>query len=304
MTDLARITELGYIGLSIVDTATWGSFATEVLGMELVLEGETDRFYLRLDAQHHRITVDRGATDDLAFVGWRVPHADALERVAAQVEETGLAVVGATSEELVERRVLGMFKVVSPGGIPTEVFFGPQVDHHKPFHPGRPMYERFATDGGMGHVVLREEDVDAAARFYREGLGMVGGVEYVYGGASRTVQPQFFHTANTRQHSVAFGIPRLERRLHHFMVECTNVDDVGQAHDEVQRRGLTLTLPLGKHANDQMLSFYVRTPAGFEVEYGAGGRRPIEEAEFSVEDMWGRHLAAPRRARPDGGATT
>ncbi len=28
---------------------------------------------------------------------------------------------------------------------------------------------------------------------------------------------------------------------------------------------------MGRHTNDQMLSFYVKTPAGFDVEFGCEG---------------------------------
>ena len=31
-------------------------------------------------------------------------------------------------------------------------------------------------------------------------------------------------------------------------------------------------MTLGTHTNDRMTSFYVRTPSGFEIEYGFGGR--------------------------------
>src|SRR5207302_13467 len=131
-----------------------------------------DRLYLRLDAWHHRIVLHLGGDDDLAYVGWRVPDDEALQGLAQRLEGLGVPYKTAVPAELSERHVLGMIKLESPAGIPTEVFYGPQVDYHKPFHPGRPMYGRFNTAGGLGHIVVGEPDVEAAASFYRDGLGL------------------------------------------------------------------------------------------------------------------------------------
>lgn len=46
---------------------------------------------------------------------------------------------------------------------------------------------------------------------------------------------------------------------------------VGRAHDRLRGLGAPFTTTLGQHNNDKMISFYVRTPSGIEVEYGTGG---------------------------------
>jgi 3,4-dihydroxy-9,10-secoandrosta-1,3,5(10)-triene-9,17-dione 4,5-dioxygenase len=51
------------------------------------------------------------------------------------------------------------------------------------------------------------------------------------------------------------------------------------------------------HANDLMLSFYVRTPGGFDIEYGTDGRL-VDDAtwisrETTAVSLWGHSLAAP-----------
>ena len=33
-----------------------------------------------------------------------------------------------------------------------------------------------------------------------------------------------------------------------------------------------MTVSLGRHTNDEMISFYLRTPSGFDIEYGFGGK--------------------------------
>ena len=92
----------------------------------------------------------------------------------------------------------------------------------------------------------------------------------------------------------------------HLMIEAASLDDVGQAMDRCARRGAPVTGTLGRHANDLMVSFYVRTPGGFDIEYGTDGRL-VDDAtwvsrETTAISLWGHSfspppLRPPRRAR-------
>ena len=57
---MTAVTELGYVGLTITSPADWQRFATEVVGLEWLDEGEGDRFYLRMDYWHHRLVLHAG----------------------------------------------------------------------------------------------------------------------------------------------------------------------------------------------------------------------------------------------------
>lgn len=120
---MANVTELGYLGISVSDAAAWKNYATEVMGMQLVDEGEADRFYLRMDLWHHRIVVHTGGDDDLAYVGWRVAGAQELEQMAAKLTAAGIEVRRGTEAEAAERRVLGLLKLQDPAGNAHEIFF-------------------------------------------------------------------------------------------------------------------------------------------------------------------------------------
>jgi hypothetical protein len=87
------------------------------------------------------------------------------------------------------------------------------------------------------------------------------------------LEVHFFH-CNARHHSVAvarapFALPQV---LHHLMVETNERDDVGAAFDRAWESGLPIPNGLGRHDNDGMFSFYVTSPAGFQVEVGHGAR--------------------------------
>jgi hypothetical protein len=81
----------------------------------------------------------------------------------------------------------------------------------------------------------------------------------------------FFMHVNPRHHSLAL-IETGTNGMHHLMVELFSFDDVGQAYDialtDPERIGVTP----GRHTNDHVTSFYSRSPSGFTVEYGWGGR--------------------------------
>lgn len=284
---MSEVTELGYLGLSVSNLDAWRSYASEVAGMEVVDEGEGDRLYLRMDQWHHRIVLHADGKDDLAYMGWRVPGPVEFAAMQDKLRGAGVAFTVASADEIKERRVLGLLKLADPGGNPTEIFYGPQVDTHKPFHPGRPMYGRFVTGSqGIGHCILRQDDVEAAARFYGL-LGLRGSVEYNLELPNGMVAQPYFMHCNERQHSVAFGLGPMDKGINHMMFEYTDLDDLGMAHDIVRQRKIDVALQLGKHANDQALTFYCANPSGWLWEFGWGARQAPTQQEYYTRDIFG-----------------
>ena len=242
---MIQVTELGYMGLGVKDLDAWKNFATNIVGFELVNEGESDRCYLRMDYLHHRLVLHADGSDDLAYLGFRVAGADEFAQMQRQLSEAGIKFRVGSEDEAEERRVLEVLKLSDPDGNPVEIFHGPLTQFSKPFHPGRAMHGRFKTGtGGLGHCIVRERDVDAAQRFYAH-LGMRGGVEYKFRGGKRTIGLVFMH-CNDRDHSVAFGVPGGDRRLNHIMLEVDNLDDVGMTYDLVRKNKVPVTITPGQ----------------------------------------------------------
>lgn len=85
------------------------------------------------------------------------------------------------------------------------------------------------------------------------------------------------------------------------MLQVQSIDDLGVAYDLCQDHGVPINRGLGRHTNDHMVSFYVRTPSGFEVEYGWGART-VDDRTWQVQmhhsgSIWGhRRVAVPVRA--------
>jgi 2,3-dihydroxyethylbenzene 1,2-dioxygenase len=284
---MAKVTELAYLGFTITDPDAWRDFATACVGMEVFDDGEDDRFYLRMDHWHHRFVMHIGKADDLAYLGWRVGGPRDLEEMGRQLNDAGIEFRTASAEEAAERRVLGLLKLVDPGGNPTEIFYGPQVETKLPFHPGRRMYGGFVTgEEGIGHCILREDDTAAAVAFY-EVLGLSGSVEYKLKLPNGMVAEPYFMHCNDRQHSIAFGLGPQEKRINHVMLEYQHLDDLGAAHDIIRKREIDVALQLGKHSNDQALTFYMATPSGWLLELGWGARKALAQQEYFTGDIFG-----------------
>lgn len=283
---MSAVTELGYFGLSISDVEIWKKFACEIVGMELVEEG--GRLFLRMDDWHHRIALEVDGGDDLSYIGWRVASPEDLGTIAEKLAAANVDYRIGTREEAAERHVMGLLKTRDPGGNLTEIFWGPQIDRHKPFHPGRPMFGKFRTgDYGLGHILLaRQPDTEAAVRFYSL-LGFEGGVEYQLALADGSSMHPAFMRLNGRHHSIAFGLEASGKTINHAMVEYTELKDLGLALDLVRQRKIPLAMDLGMHANDEQLSFYPVNPSGWALELGWGGRDAVRQREHYRHDIFG-----------------
>jgi 3,4-dihydroxy-9,10-secoandrosta-1,3,5(10)-triene-9,17-dione 4,5-dioxygenase len=294
---MGDIRGLGYLGLTgSIDE--WRSLA-DILGLEALPQTSDSEARFRIDERAWRIAVQAGAPG-LGYIGWEIGSRAALSRVRAKLEAAGFSLE--SDPELARARgVLELFRCKDPSGLPLEFFFGAEVSQ-APFQS--PTGARFVTGSagktlGLGHVVLFVDDAKATTEFY---LGLLG-FELSDSIISGYMGATFTHT-NPRHHSLAFGAARgaMKRGLEHFMLEVDSLDAVGRALDRVTKSGVPVTVTLGKHSNDLMTSFYLRTPSGCDLEYGVGGRL-LDDAWiptwFRSPSIWG-HQRVPLAADTRG----
>jgi 3,4-dihydroxy-9,10-secoandrosta-1,3,5(10)-triene-9,17-dione 4,5-dioxygenase len=296
------ISSLGYLRFSSADVAAWREFGVKVLGMTEGRGPEKDAVYLRMDEMPARLVIVPGSSEKLLASGWEVRDAAALAAVGRALSEAGVPYKAATDSELALRRVGAMIKTEDPHGQPLEVFCGAALEHRPAVSP---YGNRFVTgDMGLGHVVLPVPPGSTAAfDFYTEVLGfrlrdsMRMPAEF-FGGKPGDPPVWFrFLGCNARHHSLALAPVPAPAGIVHLMVETASLDDVGLALDRCGRRGATVSGTLGRHANDLMVSFYVRTPGGFDIEYGTDGLQ-VDDAswitrETTAVSLWGHNFAGP-----------
>lgn len=279
------IQSLAYLGFTSPQASEWATFGPEILGLELVDPGPDGVVRLRNDDAAWRLALHPGEVDDLAYVGWSVADAGVLADMAGALRHAGIEVHDGDATVAATRCVDTVAWFSDPFGFRHELVVGQRFEPGS-FRPGRPGVSFVTGDGGMGHVVLIVPDLAAATDLFQEVLGFRHSDDIDMG-----LQVRFFH-CNPRHHTLAISAVPGMAGVHHLMLEVTDVDDVGRAYDLVQERGLTVAMSLGRHTNDHMTSFYVRTPSGFEVEYGAGGRlldtsQPWEPEHFDAMSFWG-----------------
>lgn len=281
---------LAYIGVGAADLAAWRRYASDVLAMQVV-EGDSGILYLRMDDQHHRIAVHEGQPATGLYYGWDVGQPDALEALTGALGALGYAGTDGTAHECAVRQVRALRAFTDPAGNRVELFYGQKSGFG--WVPPR-AHGGFKTGAlGLGHVVMVARDADAMLAFYGAlGLRMS---DYIF---LKPVQGQtYFMHCNPRHHSIAIVAGPFDA-LHHVMVENNRLDDVGYAYDAVARAGVPVAMTLGKHTNDQMLSFYMGTPSDFQIEYGWGAITIDDEArwrvvEYDEPSFWGHHMNLP-----------
>jgi 2,3-dihydroxyethylbenzene 1,2-dioxygenase len=285
---MEQITELGYVGLGVKNLQEWKEYASGVLGLEVVDSAEDGQCYLRLDCWHHRIIIDEDGSDDLNYLGLRVAGVEEFRGMRQQLEDAGVRIRIGTHDEAIARHVLEIMKFDDPSGNPLEIFHGPHIVANKPFYPGRRMHGGFKTgNGGLGHLILRETvGLDKTYEFYKL-LGMRGGVEYKIPrpGKKDSFDILFMH-CNSRDHTIAFGLPSV-KRIDHLMLEFEEFDDVGLAREIVKQKDVAISIEVGKHSNDHMYSFYIVNPSGWMNELGWGGRPATHQSEYYEGDITG-----------------
>lgn len=296
---MSLIRSLGYLRVETTDIEAWRAFATKVLGVAEGRGPNPEHLYLRTDELSARIVVEPSENDRLAACGWEVADHTALTELLARLKHHGVDFELATAEELAERPVQEMVRVRDPFGNVLEFFHGATYEPHP---AATPYGNRFVTgDQGLGHVVLPVGDDAGGLEFYCDVLGfrlrdsMRLPAELVGGQKGECVWLRFLGT-NPRHHSLALAPLPAASGCIHVMLEVTELDDVGRALERAGRNGVKLGGTLGRHMNDDMVSFYVRSPSGFDVEYGWGGLRVEDDAtwvarESTAVSRWGHAFA-------------
>ncbi len=294
------VTSLGYVVVESTDPQKWRHFALDVLGLMEGPTGPDGSLLLRVDERPFRIAVMPGKSDRFISAGWEFRDAAALDACLASLKAADVSVrIGTASEA--EGRLAGRIAFCTdPCGNQLELYAGRAYDY-SPFASPHGLSGFVAGDQGMGHVVLPALQLESARAFYQKHLGLAVTDEMWLDMTGNPADPRlgiyFMHAANKRHHSLALMGGEVPSGCVHLMLEARTIDDVGYALDRCIKAGAHISSSLGKHSNDFMLSFYVATPGGFDLEFGCHGLQPDWSTwvptRSLVGDLWGHRWSAP-----------
>lgn len=277
-----RILQVAYLGIAARDLDAWRSYAADYLGMQVV-EQPDDAIVLRMDERCQRVLVELADRDGLNCIGLEVQDRVQLLNAATSLGNAGYVLRPGSAKECDLRGVSEMLWFDDSDRNRVELFYGP-ITAKQAFKPARPIGGFRTGDLGFGHLVLKTTSYPAMKRLYMDLLGFRLS-DYL----ESPFEASFMHV-NGRHHSLAI-IKAAEAGLHHLMVEYNYIDDVGRLYDMALQVPERISVTLGRHTNDHMLSFYSKTPGGFMIETGWAGRL-IDDAtwipeKLSAPSLWG-----------------
>lgn len=264
------ISEFGYVVIGAPELGKWRHYGTEVLGMAAA-DGPDGTLYLKMDERDFRFVVQKSDRDQLFASGWGAESQSDFDAIRKKIEAAKIKTTTGTDAERKLRKVQELFWFLDPAGLRHEVFWGPIAAFERFVSP---LGTRFVSNHlGFGHAVLPTAAFENTIAFWTDVMGFAVSdiLRLTLDPKAPPIRVSFMHCANGRQHSLAFAELLDPTGCNHLMLEVDSLDEVGRALDRIEKHKVPLTLTLGRHVNDDMMSFYMRTPGGFQMEYGTGG---------------------------------
>lgn len=289
-----HVAALGYTVLKVQDVAEWQRFATEVLGLmpaEQSADGERATF--RMDDHPFRICVEKADQNKLAYVGWEMADQQDYQTAIENLTHAGAPITPGDAPGAKMRCVTQYVASADPDGNAFELYYG-RTHLTDDFKSPAGVKQFLTSEMGMGHLVIPTKDIDATHSFYKETLGFLDSDNLTLPPPQEGLPEQhivFLHAANPRHHSLGLYNYPIPTGIAHLMLEVPDIDHVGTCLDRVKAADIPLMSTLGRHHNDQMLSFYMVAPGGIGIEYGCEGLQ-IDPHQFkptlsTQADIWG-----------------
>ena len=288
---MAKVNRLGFARFEVRDIDAWRDHIRIMYGLELRPIDGTEELEVVIDDTGHHLRFYEGPADDIVTIGW-VAEPDQMDGLQQQLEQLGCATEFVGDTEAATLGATRLLRTTDPLGITIDII--DKVASHNEFVSAD--YDHCYVTGelGFGHLTFCSPELEPFAKFQVEGLGLVLS-DYnqvkLPGGLKRKVG---FYRANPRHHSVACAplvTPR--QRVQHFFLEVDSRKHVDAGYERVCAAGVPIAHSVGVHPNDELYTFYSRSPSGFQTEQGTGGylhdgTRPVQT--FDGMSEWGHDM--------------
>jgi len=278
---------MGYAVIASLKSEAWQRLLGEGLGMQadVLADGAISG---RIDDHERRLLIVPGSSEDLEALGLELADRQALGVALKRLAARGIAVEEADAQAARQRGVECFWRFTGPKGLKIELFCQPNIASAAPTMAT----SGFVTgDKGFGHVAITTRRPDAARQFWSAifDIRHSDDVHYTISGVPLRFE---FLRFNERHHSIALAytpkikLDPIRTRIQHLEVQAASLDDLSAAYARCRKLGFHISMGVGQHANDKALSFYVRTPSGFDIEYG-WNPLSVNETDWRPE-VWDR----------------
>lgn len=291
------------MGYAVVETShldKWQILLRDGVGMHVT--PESDALRCRLDDHQCRLLIQSGKAENVVALGLELADEQALQIVLNRLRVAKIAVAERTGPEASLRGVQRFWSFKGPKGMAIECFTNPikTASAPKMLCPG------FVTgDQGFGHVAMVSKRPAEMFAFWKHVFDIrhTDDVQEYRSGAKLHFQ---FLRFNKRHHSIAIAstpkiaLDPIRTSIQHLEVQMLDLNDVTRAYERCKSLGFQISMSVGQHANDRAVSFYVRTPCGFDIECGWNPLTVEEESWegqiWDTSSIWGH--------QPEGHAAT
>lgn len=268
---MAGVQSLGYVVIETTDIANWDSYLKNIVGAMPGGTGDDGAALYRLDERAARFRIIDSDVDRFSVAGWEMADAAAFDEIVDDLRAAGHDV---EIEDASSRGVTALASSTDPGGNKFEIFYGAQ-DAETAFESPAGVSGFVTGKLGMGHVVYGTLQFEECHAFYGGVMGFgdtdLPEIEVGPPGTPK-MGVAFMHATTGRHHSVAMiQMPEPPAGCVHIMVEAKERADVDAAYERMQEAQVPVSATLGQHTNDEVISFYMQCPAGFDVEFGWDG---------------------------------
>lgn len=295
-----EIQNLAYIGIESKKMKEWEEFGTKVLGLMLSESSNKECLKLRMDGRPFRIAVHKGSKENFTYAGFELRDQTALNKAKEDLKKANIKFKYGDKKLAQSREVQELITFEDPMGTIIELFHGRTLDYQRFISPVG--VSSFVTgEMGLGHIVLPAADLKKNYEFYTKILGFqdTDYMSFNMGDADKDFSAglHFLHCNNPRHHTIGLFESPHPNGLLHLMIEVPNLDEVGYALDRMNTAGISLQSTIGRHTNDQMVSFYMISPSNFAIEFGYGGWQ-VDWEKFTptisdAPSIWGHEFQVP-----------
>src|SRR5215211_1636113 len=111
---------LGYVGIRAKGLDDWAAYGTRLLGLQRIDKSRSSLAF-RMDDRKQRIIVDADGGEGIGYFGWEAEDGEALDALAARLENRKVTVARGSRALADERRVKDLIVFNDPLGNRLEI---------------------------------------------------------------------------------------------------------------------------------------------------------------------------------------